>query len=397
MRAMTLPHRLAMAACCTASVAAAAVAGPIHIETTSIVQRDGSLAEDASVTLRGGRIAAIAEEAPGRAEVHLYPEGSVLSPGLIDLGSTLGVGNEHRATAGPIDPDGSVIQAFDPYDDGLAEALEAGITSLMLTPAPNGVVRGRTATVSTLSGRDPLVTEGAHLLVVGEPATDTLYGPTSRAGGLFELRTALGDAAAGRSDSVAITELVAGEREAVVVAPEADDAALALQTLFGTRMFGFTVLTLNGTLEFSMNLREYGVGNGDVGFVTGPYSLDDAPDHLAGAGGLERAGVSVALRGGTGTSPASALRTTAALATRYGMTQNAARRAITVEPARIAGVADRLGSIEEGKTADLVVFSADPLRLDARVLAVYIDGELVFGGPGEHSVTASTAQNGGSR
>lgn len=52
----------------------------------------------------------------------------------------------------------------------------------------------------------------------------------------------------------------------------------------------------------------------------------------------------------------------------------AARRAITSVAAKAAGVASRVGTIEPGRDADLVVFSDDPLRLDARVLAVYVDG-----------------------
>ena len=56
----------------------------------------------------------------------------------------------------------------------------------------------------------------------------------------------------------------------------------------------------------------------------------------------------------------------------------AARRAMTITPARVAGVDDRVGAIRAGMDADFVVFSDDPLRLDSAVLAVYVDGLRVY-------------------
>ena len=73
-----------------------------------------------------------------------------------------------------------------------------------------------------------------------------------------------------------------------------------------------------------------------------------------------------------------ARRAAAAVAVRNGMTPAAARRAITSAPAAALGISDRVGSIERGRLADLVVFSGDPLDLRSRVLAVYVRGRRVF-------------------
>ena len=72
------------------------------------------------------------------------------------------------------------------------------------------------------------------------------------------------------------------------------------------------------------------------------------------------------------------LRLSAALAVRYGMDPADARLAITSRAAELAGVGDRVGSLRPGYDADLVVFSDDPLRLDARILEVYVSGVRVF-------------------
>ena len=61
----------------------------------------------------------------------------------------------------------------------------------------------------------------------------------------------------------------------------------------------------------------------------------------------------------------------AAMAVRAGMSRNGALEAITINPARIAGLDDHIGSLEIGKDADLVVASGDPLELETRIEAVY--------------------------
>ena len=68
----------------------------------------------------------------------------------------------------------------------------------------------------------------------------------------------------------------------------------------------------------------------------------------------------------------------AAFAVKGGLDRNVALRAITLSAAEVLGVADRIGSIEPGKDADLVVFSGDPFNYRSVVLRVFIDGKSVF-------------------
>ncbi len=112
--------------------------------------------------------------------------------------------------------------------------------------------------------------------------------------------------------------------------------------------------------------------------VLGPYSMESTRRELLGAAALTDGGIEVAFRGGFPVTCPQALRMTAALAVRNGMDAAAARRGITIVPAKVAGVADRIGSIAPGKDADLVVFSNDPLRIDAQVLEVYVRGQRVY-------------------
>jgi imidazolonepropionase-like amidohydrolase len=63
---------------------------------------------------------------------------------------------------------------------------------------------------------------------------------------------------------------------------------------------------------------------------------------------------------------------------KHGLDPGEALRALTINPARIAGIAGRLGSIQPGKDADLVIWSGDPLDVRSRVERAFIDGAEVY-------------------
>lgn len=68
----------------------------------------------------------------------------------------------------------------------------------------------------------------------------------------------------------------------------------------------------------------------------------------------------------------------AGLAVREGMDYYEALKAITINPARIIGIDDRVGSIEEGKDADIAIFDGDPLEIKTRCVYSIINGQIVY-------------------
>ena len=68
----------------------------------------------------------------------------------------------------------------------------------------------------------------------------------------------------------------------------------------------------------------------------------------------------------------------AGLAVKHGLDRDVALAALTINPARIVGIDDRVGSIEPGKDADLVIWSGDPLEVASRVERALIDGEEIY-------------------
>jgi imidazolonepropionase-like amidohydrolase len=71
-------------------------------------------------------------------------------------------------------------------------------------------------------------------------------------------------------------------------------------------------------------------------------------------------------------------RLQASIAHHYGLPEEAALQMVTINGAKILGIEDRVGSIEVGKDADLVLWSGDPLEITSKVERVYIDGKLVY-------------------
>jgi imidazolonepropionase-like amidohydrolase len=95
---------------------------------------------------------------------------------------------------------------------------------------------------------------------------------------------------------------------------------------------------------------------------------------------LARAGVKVAIKSDEvyGVGSLSELTLTAALAVKGGLDRETAIRAITLTPAEIFGVEDRIGSLQPGKDADIAIFSGEPLDYLSVVERVLIDGKTVF-------------------
>src|SRR5699024_7167190 len=93
---------------------------------------------------------------------------------------------------------------------------------------------------------------------------------------------------------------------------------------------------------------------------------------------LAAAGVRVALTTDHPVVPIELLRDEAALSIRAGLDPAAALDAITINPARIMGLDDRLGSLEVGKDGDVVVWSSHPIDVEARAVRVFVDGREVY-------------------
>ena len=382
-----------------------------------------------TVLMVDGRIAAVGADVdiPAGAEV-VDVTGSVVMPGLVDAMSYYGIaGEDMNEVPTPLTPELRIIEAFAPFGTfGSGEAgairvrqlLSGGVTATYIGPGDATVVGGQGAVVKTAGARfdDLIVREPAAIDITlgGRPAStyrEQSRSPSTRMAVVAQLRDLLvraqewmagagagsetGDAAAGNPaprnlGMEALARLLNREVPARVQANATRDIRVAIEL---AEEFGFELVIDGGAGAHAMadELADRGIPV-VLGPISHPYiSGEEIPDPGDYGGVDERnavwlneAGVHVSLasfsRGFGSFGPGVAgqwLLIDASIAHGHGMSEADVLRAVTLSPAEVLGVADRLGSLEVGKDADVVVLDGDPLSIRTWATHVYVGGELV--------------------
>lgn len=367
--------------------------------------------EAGTVLVDGDRIVAVGATVavPEGAEV-VRCEGKWVTPGLIDAHSHLGVYGEPGVWANqdgneltsPVTPHLRGIDSLNPNDPAIAVARAAGVTTVCTGPGGYSIVAG-TAVAIKLAGRtvEEMVLPGTETMkmALGENPKKT-YGegkkqmPSTRMGSAAVLREALVTAqnyltrmdAAGSGGASperdlrweALGRLLRGEIKARIHAHRADDILTAIRV---AEEFGFECSLQHATEGYLIAdiLAAKGIACVVGPLLSEPSKMELTKITLANPGRLARAGVKVALMCDSSANTRW-LPLHAGIAVREGMPEEDAWRAITINAAEILGVADRVGSLEAGKDADLVVWDGHPMHTMSRVERVLIGGRQVHPG-----------------
>jgi imidazolonepropionase-like amidohydrolase len=396
----TAPRRAAAAAS-GRQAPAAAPGETLAITNARILPVSGPAIERGTIVLRGGRIAAIGASAavPSGART-IDAAGKTVTPGLIDSGVQIGLVEIPLSAEGTADQsttDARVSAAFNVVDgfNGNSAVIPVtrveGITRALVTPGGTGNVLVGQGAVMDFSGAHvpDSVTRAPAVMVglLGEQGAAVAGG--SRATAVLRLREILQDAkdyglnrvafnaaqrrdyARSRLDLEALQPVLKGQVPLAIQANRASDllAAIRLADEFALR------LVLVGASEGWMVAPQ--LAKAKVPVVVKPLtnipSFDSLGATLENAARLARAGVTVALAS-FDTQNSRNLRQEAGNAIANGMDRDAALEAVTLAPARLWGVADRVGSLEPGKDADLVIWSGDPFEVTAGAERVFIKG-----------------------
>ncbi|CAN5691475.1 amidohydrolase [soil metagenome] len=326
-------------------------------------------------------------------------EQGVLLPGLIDADSKIGIQGPDSEYTREITPEFCLLPALDWKSRAFREALTTGTTSAGLIPGSENVIAGAACVVKTAGGSpsDRTIEPDAGLVIIvaSDPAgrnrsrtrPDSIYvrQPTNRMGVVWMLRSSFEQARAGaeelelvRDSSLSadlgpVREALEGSRPMIGLSRTAHDIEALLRL---GEEFGFSPILLGG--QEAYKVAEL-LASAQTPVILAPLN----PHRLTGpertdlawniAGTLEAAGVTIALSAGGGD-----LLEQARFANRFGLPRETALRAITANPATLLGVADRVGSIEPGKDADLVAFKGDPLEFTTPIEWVMIDGAIIF-------------------
>ena len=354
--------------------------------------------ENATILIRDGRIAAVgtAVAIPAGA-IRIDAAGKWVTPGLIDGGGQMGL-TEINAVQGTNDggvrdsavaASFNVLEGINPASGLIAVTRIEGITTTLAAPS-GGFIRGQ-AVLIDLDGRTieamRIKSPAAIVVNLNEEAKDA--GGGSRAGAATRLRRVLTDAriysqrrsdyqraqiqtlSASAADLEALQPVLRGELPMIAVANRRSDIETALRI---AREFGLRLI-LAGAAEGWMIADQIAAARVPVMV----QALDNIPTYdglgvrYENAGLLAKAGVKVVLME-TDTHNSRNLRQQAGNAVAYGMTWDQALRNVTMTPAEVFGVADRYGSLEPGKVANVVVWSGDPFEFSTGVEHVFIRG-----------------------
>lgn len=369
--------------------------------------------ENATIVMEDGRILDTGTEVqiPAGA-TRIDASGKIVTPGILSPFGQLGL-VEVGAVDGTVDSvqrgarfsaGFDVADAYNPRSTLIAINRSDGITGALIAPEPaepdplgnvSSVLSGKASFVSLTPSPPFLLRRGAALLVnLGESGSALAGG--SRAAALQLLREALDDARDYRqnkaawargewreysvsgADLEALQPVLDGDVPLLVRVNRASD----ISVLLGLAKAYTLKLILLGAAEAWMLAPELAANDVAVILDTTnnlPASFDQLNARLDSAAVLSASGVRLTFGGESSSQTHNARNITqaAGIAVANGMNWDAALRAITRTPAEIFGVADRLGSLEAGKSADLIVWSADPLELTSFPESVYIGGESV--------------------
>jgi imidazolonepropionase-like amidohydrolase len=377
--------------------------GKLYTITQGVIEQGTVLCED-------GKIIAVGTDVVVPADAQIIDaQGKVVTPGLIDAHSHIGLFGEPSlpATAdgnektGPMQSGLFGIDALNPADPAFPQVLAAGVTTVYTGPGSSNIIGGTGMAIKTL-GRtvDEMLIPGSEgmKMALGENPKRN-YGainkmPGTRMGNAAVLREALISAqnyldkmaraeAEGKAKSVdrdlkmeQLAKVLRREMKARIHCHRADDIMTAIRIA--------EEFNLDYVLEHATEGHKIPdiLAEKQVRCVVGPLDMEPAKHELwdvrlDNPAILAKAGCKVAIQMDS-SSATKYLPWMAGVAMREGLGEEEALRAITINPAEILGLDDRLGSIEVGKEADLAIFDGHPLCNFTTCQQVIMGGRLVF-------------------
>ena len=354
-----------------------------------------------------GKILAVAESIPAPENCTVIDaQGRLVTPGCIDAHCHIGLDNEavgwegmdYNEIVDPITPQMRAIDSIYPQDESFSLALQGGVTTACTGPGSANVVGGTFVVIKLHGNRvDNMILKDAVAMkcAFGENPK-RCYGqggkkaPMTRMGVaallrelLFKTRRYMDDKAAGKNPGFdmkleAMIPVLEGKMPLKAHAHRADDILTSIRI---AKEFGVK-LTLDHCTDGAVIADEL-AKEGYPAFV-GPSlgsktKVELTNKSFATANALYTAGVHVSIITDAPVIPLQYLPMCAGLAADAGLDQEQAWKAITINPATALGIADRVGSLEVGKDADIVIWSADPITtLGAAAVTTIIDGQVVY-------------------
>lgn len=380
------------------------------IRNARIFTMEGADYECGCIRIADGKIEAVAETlAPIEGEEVFEAEGMTVMPGMVDAHCHVGLYNYGLGAEGsgtnemvtPMTPQLSAIDSINPRNSIMSDSYEAGITTICTGPGSANLIGGTFTIIKTVGDcvDDMVVKKEAALKAAFGENPKRCYGrmlgkePYTRMGSMGMLRQKFYDAKAYMEKC---ERAAAGEGEMPEPDLGLDNIVKVLKKQIPLKCHAhraddmFSAIRLAKEFDINLTLEHCTEGKKvakllaeeNVPMIIGPYITErwkvemdvdyDAPVALAAEG------IEFAICTDAPVVPQRLLPVIAGYMVGRGLDEKQALRSITITPARILGVDDRVGSIKVGKDADLVIYDGHPFDLAAKVRRVFVDGETVF-------------------
>ncbi len=371
------------------------------IDAESIHIGTGKLLSNGRILVKKGIIQAIGTQyeidAPGGA-VRL--EAQVVTPGFIDAHTVVGLAGylndpgsdqDQLDRSNAIQPELRALDAYNPEEPLVAHLRNHGITTIQTGHAPGALVSGQSLIIKTNAQRaeQALVHESMLTFSLGGVISGAFSKPGTRAKAMAMIRQELHKAeeyankrAAGTLSSTdlgmeALADLLDGQTQALVSVHKAQDILTALRL---QKEFNFPMV-LDGVAEIYLVLDQ--VKESGVPVVIHPTMLRATGEavnvSMETAALLAREGIAFAFQSGheNYVPKTRVILFEAGVAVNNGLSSRLAVQHLSLYAAQLLGIDQRVGSLEVGKDADLVLFNGDPFEYTTTVDLVMIDGQLM--------------------
>ncbi|MDD3652637.1 MAG: amidohydrolase [Desulfotomaculaceae bacterium] len=376
-----------------------------------IITMAGRIIENGTVVVQHGKICEIGAnvQIPKDADI-IDVTGKVIMPGMIDAHSHLGIveevyreeGNDGNEYTDPVTPHLRAIDGINPADLGFRDALAGGVTTVVTGPGSDNVIGGEMVAMKTAGTviDDMIVRFPVGLKAALGENPKRCYGrdrkmPATRMASAAILREALvrgqeyikkntpnsgvGEVHIPERDlkMEALARVLKRQVPLRIHAHRADDIMTAVRI---AREFQVNLVIEHGT---EGHIVANQLANLGISVVIGPVITNRAKVEmqrvtLETARVLSAAGVRIAIMTDHPVVPIQYLALSAALTVKGGLSEDAALRAVTIDAARILGLENNLGSLEQGKDADFIVLDRHPLDILCRIEQVFINGVKVY-------------------
>ncbi|GHA73983.1 amidohydrolase family protein [Pontibacter akesuensis] len=373
----------------------------IAVKGETVYTMAGAPIKNGVVLLKDGKIEAVGAnlQVPQNYTVYIA---KVVTPGLVDAHATVGLAGIYNIPAdqqqlektAPIQPELRALDAYNPQEELVAWVRDHGVTTINTGHGPGALISGQTMTIKTSPDGFATLMDTTSMVTftLGTSVGENYNSPKTSAKGMAMLRSELQAAQAyakksGNSDASKrpdrnlkmdyLVGVLNGKYKSLITANTSQDIMAALRLAKEFKLD----LVLDGAAEAYLLLDE--IKAAGVPVILHPTMArangDNKNMSFETAAILAKAGIPVAIQSGFEqyVPRARVLLFEASAAVANGMTPEQALAAVTSTPAKIIGQDKRVGSLEKGKDADLVLYDGDPFEYTSHVCAVIIDGKVV--------------------